>query len=151
MECSTLRMTFLIESLRERKGNVWTEEISHLGYYKIKIVLQERDVCSGYCLRVTLLNINHFDNPNLFSIKRYWGEHPLLALGSDQTPDTNQTLPQLQNIRQENQISAWISSVIQSITRINSKSMQLITKLGTIKALRGLKRPKKTVVRIIPK
>ncbi len=25
---------------------------------------------------------------------RYWGEHPFLALGSDQTPDTNQTLPQ---------------------------------------------------------
>ncbi len=34
------------------------------------------------------------------------------------------------------------------IIKINSKSIQPITKLGTINALRGLKRPQKTVVRL---
>ncbi len=45
--------------------------------------------------------------------------------------------------------SVWIPSVIQRITKINSKSIQPITKLGTIYALRGLKRLQKTVVRLI--
>ena len=35
------------------------------------------------------------------------------------------------------------------ITKINSKSIQPIIKLGTVYALRGLKRPQKTVVRLI--
>ena len=56
------------------------------------------------------------------------GEHPFLALGSDQTPDTNQTLPLEGSIQQENRKLFWIPSVIQVITKINSKSIQPITK-----------------------
>ncbi len=55
-------------------------------------------------------------------------------LGSFQTPNPH--------------IPPYSEYVIQRIIKINSKSMQPITKLGTINALRGLKRPQKTVVRL---
>ena len=51
-------------------------------------------------------------------------------------------------IRPQTLIRPYRHSETSDKTILNSKSMQPITKLGTINALQGLKRPQETVVRL---